>query len=57
MEGYGRAYTNVTLIMLREVLNQSLDSVSVDLIGKYCRRAGDYERHMYTRTRESREGS
>ena len=40
---YGRAYTNFTLAKLRQVINPALDSVTVDLICKYCRKARDYE--------------
>jgi transposase len=40
---YARAHTNFTLIKLRQLLDPALDSVSVDLIRKYFRKARDYE--------------
>lgn len=41
---YCRAYTNFTLIKLRQIINPALESVSVDLIRKFFRKARDYER-------------
>jgi transposase len=41
---YCQAHTNFTLVKLREVLNPSLDSVSLDLIRKYFRKVRDYEK-------------
>ena len=40
---YSRAHTNFTLVKLRQIINPALDSVSVDLIRKYARKARDYE--------------
>ena len=40
---YSRAYTNFTLSRLRQIVNPALDSVSVDLIRKFGRKARDYE--------------
>ena len=40
---YCRAHTNFTLIKLRQIINPALDSVTVDLIRKYSRKARDYE--------------
>ena len=40
---YARAHTNFTLVKLRKLLDPALDSVSVDLIRKYFRKARDYE--------------
>ena len=40
---YCRAHTNFTLAKLRLIINPALDSVSVDLIRKYTRKARDYE--------------
>ena len=41
---YCRAYTNFTLVKLRQIINPGLDSVTVDLIRKYFRKARDYEK-------------
>ena len=41
---YCRAYTNFTLVKLRQILNPALESVSTDLIRKYFRKAKDYEK-------------
>ena len=41
---YCRAYSNFTLVKLREVINPALDSVSTDLIRKYFRKVREYER-------------
>ena len=41
---YCRAHTNFTLVKLRQILNPALDSVTVDLIRKYFRKAREYER-------------
>ena len=38
-----RAHTNFTLVKLRQIINPALDSVTVDLIRKYARKARDYE--------------
>ena len=40
---YCRAYTNFTISRLRQIVNPALDSVSVDLIQKFDRKARDYE--------------
>ena len=40
---YCRAYTNFTLVNLRQILNPALDSVSTELIRKYFRKARDYD--------------
>ena len=39
-----RAYTNFTLVKLRQILAPALESVSTDLIRKYIQKARDYER-------------
>ena len=41
---YTRAHTNFTLPRLRTLIQPALDSVSLDLIRKYFRKARDYER-------------
>ena len=41
---YTRAYTNFTLPKLRQIIDPALDSVGVDLIRKFVRKARDYER-------------
>ena len=41
---YARAHTNFTLVKMRQLLDPALDSVTVDLIRKYFRKARDYER-------------
>ena len=41
---HSRQYTNYTLVRLRNIVNPALDSVSTDLIRKYFRKVGDYER-------------
>ena len=41
---YSRQYTNYTLVQLRNIINPALNSVSADLIRKYFRKVGDYER-------------
>ena len=41
---YCRAHTNFTLVKLRQIINPALDSVTVDLIRKYARKARDYQR-------------
>ena len=41
---YCRAHTNFTRVKLRQIVNPALDSVSVDLIRKYARKARDYEK-------------
>lgn len=41
---YCRAHTNFTLIKLREILNPALNSVPMEMIRKYFRKARDYER-------------
>ena len=41
---YCRAYTNFTLVKLRQILNPALESVSTELIRKYFRKARDYEK-------------
>ena len=41
---YCRAHTNFTLVKLRQIIHPALDSVTVDLIRKYSRKARDYER-------------
>ena len=43
-EVYCRAHINFTLMKLRQIINPALDSVSVDLIRKYARKARDYEK-------------
>jgi hypothetical protein len=40
---YCRAYTNFTLIRLRQIMHPALDSVTVDNIRKFARKARDYE--------------
>ena len=40
---YCQAHTNFTLLKLRQIINPALDSVSIDLIRKYCCKARDYE--------------
>ena len=40
---YTRAYTNFTLVGLRRIIPIALDSVAVDTIRKYFRKARDYE--------------
>ena len=40
---YCRAHTIFTLVKLRAIINPALDSVSVDLIRKYARKARYYE--------------
>ena len=40
---YCRAYTNFTLIRLRQIINPALDFVTVDNIRKFARKARDYE--------------
>ena len=40
---YCRAYTNFTLIRLRQIMHPTLDSVTVDNIRKFARKARDYE--------------
>ena len=37
-------YSNYTLARLRNVIHPALDSVSTDLIRKYFRKIGDYEK-------------
>ena len=39
-----QANTNFTLVKLRDILNPALDSVTVDLMRKYFRKAREYER-------------
>ena len=39
-----RAHTNFTLVKLRQIIHPALDSVTVDLIRKYARKARDYEK-------------
>ena len=41
---YSQAYTNFTLARLRQLIDPALDSVTVDMIRKYVRKARDYER-------------
>ena len=41
---YCRGHTNFTLVKLRDILNPALDSVTVDLMRKYFRKAREYER-------------
>ena len=41
---HSRQYTNYMLVRLRNIVNPALDSVSTDLIRKYFRKVGDYER-------------
>ena len=41
---YCRAYTNFTLPRLRHIINPALDSVTIDMIRKYARKARDYEK-------------
>ena len=41
---YCRAYTNFTLIRLRQIIDPALDSVTVDNIRKFSRKSRDYER-------------
>ena len=41
---YSRQYTNYTLVCLCKIVNPALDSVTTDLIRKYFRKVGDYER-------------
>ena len=41
---YTRAHTNFTIAGLRNIIQPGLDSVSVDLIRKYFRKAREYER-------------
>ena len=38
------AYNNFTIRRLRQIMNPALDSVTVDLICKYSRKARDYEK-------------
>ena len=40
---YCLSHTNFTLVKLRQIINPALDSVSIDLIRKYTRKARDYE--------------
>ena len=40
---YCRAHTNFTLVKLRKIIYPTLDSVSVDFIRKFSRKARDYE--------------
>ena len=40
---YCRAHSNFTLVKLRQIIHPALDSVSVDLIRKFARKARDYE--------------
>ena len=39
---YCRAYTNFILARLRQIIEPALDSVTVDLIKEYARKARDY---------------
>ena len=39
---YCRAHTNFTLVKLRQIIHPALDSVSVDHIRKFSRKARDY---------------
>ena len=41
---YCRAYTNFTLMKLRQIIDPALESVSLDLIRKFFRKARDYEK-------------
>ena len=41
---YCRAYTNFTLVKLRQTIHPALESVTPDLIRKFFRKARDYER-------------
>ena len=41
---YCRAYTNFTLPRLHHIINPTLDSVTIDMIHKYARKARDYEK-------------
>ena len=41
---YSKAYSNFTLPKLRQIIHPALDSVSTDLIRKYCRKARDYKK-------------
>ena len=41
---YCHAHTNFTLVKLRELLNPALDSVTVELMRKFFRKAREYER-------------
>ena len=41
---YCKVYSNFTLVKLRQIINPALESVTVDLIRKYFRKARDYER-------------
>ena len=41
---YTRQYSNYSLVRLRNIVNPALDSVNTDLIQKYFRKVGDYER-------------
>ena len=41
---YCRAYTNFTLSRLRQIMDPALDSVTVDHIRKFSRKARDYEK-------------
>ena len=47
---YSRAYTNFTL---RQIIHLALDSISTDLIRKYCCKARDYEKAYIFRGKES----
>ena len=49
---YSRKHTNFTLPRLRLIIRPALDSVSLDLIRKYFRKAQDYER-AYSEGKES----
>ena len=40
---YCRAHTNFALVKLREILNPAFNSVTVDLMKKYFRKAREYE--------------
>ena len=48
---YCRAHTNFTLVKLRQLINPTLNSVSVDLIRKYTRKARNYEQAYRDATR------
>ena len=41
---YCRVYTNFTITKLRQIINPALNSMSVDLIRKFARKARDYEK-------------
>ena len=53
---YCRAYTNFTIPRLRKILNSALDSVTIDFICKYARKARDYEKAYRERKKSRKKG-